>query len=130
MKSFTLFLIVSTAAINGAYAGCYGGLGWGAERAYANQAVDDFCDPSKHESFTQEAFTSGQTKAFCYPLSDSKKADFSVVWGGQGDLSLAQSDCVLRLKNEINGCGSGGSTETAQWTFTWVCSLLLALCVD
>ncbi|CAJ2504274.1 Uu.00g116680.m01.CDS01 [Anthostomella pinea] len=118
MKTSTIFLIASSAAIHGAYAGCYGGLSWGAERSYANQAVDDFCDPSKHTSFTQEGFYAGQTKAYCYTLSAAKKADFSVVWGGQGDHDLAQSDCVLRFKNEINGCGSGGSTTTSDWTFT------------
>jgi hypothetical protein len=118
MRSSTFFLIVSTVTINGAYAGCYGGLGWGAERGYANQAIDDLCDPSKHDSFINTPFTSGQTKAACYTLSGSKKADFSVVWGGQGDLSLAQEDCLLRFKNEINGCDSGGHTTTADWTFT------------
>ncbi|KAI8623905.1 hypothetical protein F5Y19DRAFT_481160 [Xylariaceae sp. FL1651] len=119
MKSSTLFIVLSTTAINGTYAGCYDGEQWGGERAYANQAVDDLCDPS-HPDVSQKRrlYTPGQNKANCYTLSGSKTADFSATWGGQGDLSLTQVDCVLRLKNEINGCDRGGSTDTADWTFT------------
>ncbi|KAI0126198.1 hypothetical protein BJ170DRAFT_685433 [Xylariales sp. AK1849] len=118
MKSSTLFFIISTAAINGTYAGCYGGEKWGGEANYAKAAVDNYCDPEQHESFTEKSFYSGQTRAYCYPLSGSKKADFSVTWQGSGDLTLAQSDCVMRLKNEIDGCDRGGSTTTSDWTFT------------
>ncbi|KAI3325828.1 hypothetical protein HD806DRAFT_553100 [Xylariaceae sp. AK1471] len=112
-------LVVSAAAIQGVYAECYkSGVGWGAEKGLAEQAIDELCDPSKHDSFIHEGFGTGQTKADCVQLSGDKKADFQVNWGGAGSLSLAQSDCVLRFKNEINGCGSGGSTTTSEWTFT------------
>lgn len=118
MKSSTLFFFISTAAIKGAYAGCYGGLKWGAEAGYANEAVDRYCDPSKSESFTADPFFSGQIKPFCYPLSGSKKADISIQWHGEGDRELSQGDCVFRLKNEINGCSNGGSSTIDDWTFT------------
>ncbi|KAI1263986.1 hypothetical protein F5Y18DRAFT_428483 [Xylariaceae sp. FL1019] len=116
---FSTILLLSAAAVNSVYAGCYtSGVGWGAEKGLAEQAIDELCDPSKHDAFTYEGFGPGQTKADCFQLSGDKKADFQVNYGGQGDIALAQSDCVLRFKNEINGCGSGGSTTTADWTFT------------
>ncbi|KAJ2991023.1 hypothetical protein NUW58_g2676 [Xylaria curta] len=115
----TLFFLVSTAALNGVHAGCYtSGTGWGAEKGLAEQAIDELCDPSKHNSFIFEGFGTGQTKADCVQLSGNKKADFQVNWGGEGSTTLNQGDCVLRFKNEINGCDSGGSTTTADWTFT------------
>ncbi|KAI0198063.1 hypothetical protein F4808DRAFT_267377 [Astrocystis sublimbata] len=114
MQFSSLFLIASATALNGVYAGCYsGGESWGAEKGLAEQAVDGLCT-----IFTGDGFTAGQTKAACAPLSGDKKADFQVHWGGEGSQGLSYEECVLRLKNEINGCEHGGSTETNQWTFT------------
>jgi hypothetical protein len=121
MQFSTMCFIIGAAAVGSVQAGCFsGGEVWGGEQGLADQAIDDLCDPAKHTSFTREGFSAGQTKAECYTLSGDKKADFSVNYGGQGTTGLAQADCVLRFKNEIDGCGNGGSTTTADWTFTYV----------
>ncbi|KAI0528203.1 hypothetical protein F5B22DRAFT_584157 [Xylaria bambusicola] len=118
MQFTASFILAAAFAFSSINAKCYSGLGWGAEKGLAEQAVDALCDPTKLNSFIHDGFQQGQTKADCVQLSGNKKADFQVNWGGQGYLNLAQEDCVLRFKNEVNGCGSGGSTTTADWTFT------------
>ncbi|KAI8630372.1 hypothetical protein F5Y19DRAFT_474764 [Xylariaceae sp. FL1651] len=119
MQFSTLFFIFSAATLEAVYAGCFtSGTKWGGERGLAEAALDELCDPTKHNSVIFEGFSNGQTKAVCHQLSGDKKADFTVQWGGAGSSTLAQSDCVLRFKNEIDGCDQGGSTTTADWTFT------------
>ena len=118
MQFSTLVLVGGAAVIDRALAGCYtSGDSWDAERGYAEQAVGELCNSGTKGGFTETSFTSGQTKAICRSLKSGKKADFSIHWGGAGTIDLADFDCDLRLKNEINGCQHGGDSTTADWRF-------------
>lgn len=119
MQFSTIFLAIGSAAfIDQALAGCYSGGGsWGAERGYAEQAVDGLCNSASEGGFTQTSFFSGQTKAICAPLTNEKKVDLSIHWGGTGTVDLGDGDCNLRLKNEINGCENGGDSTIDNWRF-------------
>ncbi|KAK5629055.1 hypothetical protein RRF57_004770 [Xylaria bambusicola] len=111
-------MLAATFASSSVRAGCYGGEGWGAGRGLAEQAVDALCDPTKLLSFVHDQFQQSQTKADYVQLLGNKKTYFSINWGGSGAISLNQGDCIQRLKDEVNGCDSGGLTTTADWTFT------------
>ena len=55
-----------------------------------------------------------------YPLGvqlTQLEVDFYVQWLGRGSLTLDNEDCKNRLKDEMNGCVSGGESMVADWYF-------------
>jgi hypothetical protein len=101
----------------------------GGNAQLASDTVDRICNNASTSGTVSGTFTGKQTKAWCEPgnlysaLDDVGSATymmFSVQWTKDyappfGPLN--DEDCKLRLKNEINGCGWGGKTTTADWTF-------------
>jgi hypothetical protein len=113
MHLSTLFVNLAP-AIATVQANCYSsGPKWldniGMAKAYVNQVC-------AHNGI-RDYFPEGQTKYRCFQLRDNLKAEFWVRWEGRGDLTLANNDCKLRLKDEIGGCQYGCESTIAQWYF-------------
>lgn len=110
-------IIIAAAAATGVSAGCFsGGEPWGPQSAKdaAYGAVADLCN---HGALSG-GFGPYQVKTACANLPGNKRANFQVKWERGTNQGLAAGDCILRLNNEIGGCAFGGSTRTADWTFT------------
>ena len=95
------------------HAGCYsGGETWAPDQVQANNALDGACND------LSGGFSGGQSKYKCINAGTAnKKFEFWVTNTAGNSLSLNKGDCVLRLSNEINGCGNGGDSTTAGWNF-------------
>jgi hypothetical protein len=110
---FTALLAVLSTAITVVQAGCYsGGENWDRDRDQANSELHVMCIE------LSGGFNGGQTKYVCRDaVTPNKRLEFWVTNTAGNSLSLDLRDCVLRLGNEINGCGHGGETTTAGWKF-------------
>lgn len=116
MQLLTLLVIIAP-AISTVQAACFGsGEYWAPTKNTALSLVDQICNSNGVSGY----FTSGLTKRRCINIRDKAKAEFEVQWTGDGNLTLKDEDCKLRLKKEINGCEQGGQTTTAQWRFKYV----------
>ncbi|KAF9691329.1 hypothetical protein EKO04_010928 [Ascochyta lentis] len=110
--------LVLLASVTGAMAGCYsGGQTWISEcnKNAFRGAVRDLCKGTLSGYFNAP----GTTKTACANSPcNGIRANFAVAWKGRsGGYSLAESDCVLRLNNEINGCDYGGESTVSDWFF-------------
>jgi hypothetical protein len=110
---FTALLAVLATAVTVAQAGCYsGGENWKPDQVQANNELDGMCKS------LSGGFNGGQTKYACRNAgTPNKRLEFWVTNTAGNALHLNHGDCVLRLGNEINGCGHGGETTTAGWRF-------------
>ncbi|KAL2075872.1 hypothetical protein VTL71DRAFT_815 [Oculimacula yallundae] len=113
----TLLVLATVATSSIVSAKCYtSGQNWAWTENYeaARGAVKDLCKSNGLAGYFRE----GQEKSACANLPKANaKVDFGVKWTGKGGLTLRDADCEWRLTNEINGCGLGGETTTADWWF-------------
>lgn len=107
------------ASITTVSATCYtDGAFWpdqGAARYHAERACRGY---DGNAGAFQGTFAPGEVKYACIQYSGTSKFEFSVQNQNLGaSFDLGDDDCVLRLENEINGCGRGGESSVAGWHF-------------
>ena len=112
MQLTTLFALLAP-IIATAQAKCYrSGENWAPDQVQANYLLGELCD-SMYGNFDRK-----NVKYRCRNAgSANKKLEFCVENTANNALYLNRDDCVLRLSNEINGCGKGGESTIADWKF-------------
>jgi hypothetical protein len=114
----TVFALLGV-GIDSVSAECYtSGATWqdrGAARWHVERACNGY---DGNPGAFQGVFRPGEAKSACIQHSGTQKFDFSVQNLNTGaSFDLGDADCVLRLQNEINGCGQGGQSDIAGWRF-------------
>ena len=114
----TVFALLGV-GIDSVSADCYtSGAFWpdqGAARFHAERACRGY---DGNQGAFQGEFRPGEVKYACIQYSGTSKFEFSVQNLNTGaSFDLGDDDCVLRLENEINGCGRGGESDVAGWRF-------------
>jgi hypothetical protein len=117
MKLSTSLVIL--ASVTGTTANCYSsGQTWidDCNKNALKGAVRDLCNNGVLSGWFNSR---GTTKTACANSPcNGIRGDFSVAWmGGGGGHTLAASDCIYRLTNEIDGCDRGGESTISDWYF-------------
>jgi len=118
MKTQSILIALGTIllAAHDVAATCYrSGDSW-PNRDEARRFVIDACN-NNGGMFTG-GYSRGQTKSMC-PRSGGKGLLFEVqnLTPNEGNSDLSNSECTLRLENEINGCEKGGESTVNGWRF-------------
>jgi hypothetical protein len=117
MKLSTSLVIL--ASVSGTMAGCYsGGQTWidDCNKNSLKGAITDLCNNGVLSGWFNSR---GTTKTACAnSRCNGIRGEFSVAWmGGGGGHTLAASDCISRLSDEVNGCDHGGESTISDWFF-------------
>jgi hypothetical protein len=103
-------------SVDGVTAGCYNGGELWASQPQAIAWVSDAC--TKNGGMFTGWYAPGQAKRMCLKDIGNRNCFFEVQnLNTATGFDLADSDCVMRLSNEINGCNHGGESTVAGWRF-------------
>jgi hypothetical protein len=97
---------------------------WPADKKVYNDTIEAICNGDG----VSGSFKGKEEKRFCWQEAKCEKctmnqdkyrlnAIFAVKWTKGTESWLGDEDCKMRLRNELEGCSSGGRQTTANWYF-------------
>ncbi|KAK4182497.1 hypothetical protein QBC35DRAFT_457242 [Podospora australis] len=115
MQLTSIVVLAISMVATPAMADCFGsGPTWNGYQATALQSLTKFC----REDWNRVMYAR-ERRTKCRNLTNNLKANFEVEYLGHGNPTvLAESECILRLSNEVNGCGRGGESVIGDFKFT------------
>ncbi|KAK4202612.1 hypothetical protein QBC40DRAFT_169003 [Triangularia verruculosa] len=112
MQLTTFFTLAASVSL--ALAGCFtGGETWGNDIYNANNLMYNVVCKGLGNS----VYNAGETKSWCYHLTDEKRVDFSIRNFQNKRDTLSYDNCILLLR-EIAGCEHGGRRAYTKFEFT------------
>ncbi|CAP66671.1 uncharacterized protein PODANS_4_8230 [Podospora anserina S mat+] len=114
MQLTTLLTLATSATL--ASAGCFtGGAVWGEDLYNANTLM--YFAVCGSDGTGTHSYNAGETRRWCYHLTDNKRVDFSIRNMQSIRDTLSTANCEL-LRNEIAGCQHGGRRAYTKFEFT------------